>query len=253
MASTLYNPRGDETNCGFCAVSYALERLKLALPGKNVKWSNADDLYDRKLKRLRFTPDEAKGFPRELIFPEQNWSGIPARGQYAALTHGTRALSDYTITKVASDEGLVYGGQGLLAGGRPLTQSEILGDNAAHFFAWYMENGVGRWKFDDFMKLRLNFLEDRFERTGGNFDRAGAQMAITKALAGDSIVGSKKTNHFMNVSIDPVDSHVDVYDPQTGDHFDGKGLQGRLREVNLFMHLEKTVSPETHEVPFPPK
>lgn len=157
MASTLYNPRGDETNCGFCAVSYALERLKLALPGKNVKWSNADDLYDRKLKRLRFTPDEAKGFPRELIFPEQNWSGIPARGQYAALTHGTRALSDYTITKVASDEGLVYGGQGLLAGGRPLTQSEILGDNAAHFFAWYMENGVGKMEIRRLYEIAPEF------------------------------------------------------------------------------------------------
>lgn len=246
MPSPRYNPRGDDTNCGFCAVSYALDRL-------NLKWFNADDLYNRKLERLQLTPAEKKGFPRQLIFPERNWEKLPPRPGYEPLFYGTRSPSLYTITQVAQEEGLAFHGTGLIAGGHVgLTRDQILGDDVAHFFGW-CKNMPGRWKFHQFVEYRLELLEEKAETTGTKFDAAEKQRAIMQGLAGDAILGSKKTNHFMNLHIDPVHGSVEAHDPQSGGDFDGKQLADRLGEVNLFIHLEKGGAPSSGQGGIPKK
>jgi len=209
--STPYNPGGSKTNCGFCAIAHGL----FVQQGVRV---TADELYERTLTRLNLTrPGGRDPLPHMLIFPDAMLDLVPPSAEYSALR--SRGLSSYSITSVARDCGLRF-----TAGVRDL-------DLPRQFFD-FSANLTGDWTLESFVEQRREFLEE-----GGRAPNLEAlRRHIANALGGHSILGSKTSNHYINVHIDP-SGHVTAYDAQDGNFYDGRGLNRRLMSVDLFIHL----------------
>ncbi|MCC6395284.1 MAG: hypothetical protein IT167_32145 [Bryobacterales bacterium] len=82
------------------------------------------------------------------------------------------------------------------------------------------------------MRQRREFLEEH----GRAPNLEALRRHIADALAGHSILGSKISNHYINVHID-ASGHVTAYDAQPAAFYDGRGLKRRLMSVGLFIHL----------------
>lgn len=209
---TRWNPSGLSNNCGFCAISYALEM-------QNGTLLSADDLYERTLERLHI---ERKGnedpVPRMLVFPEVGLDGMRVSVQYAELEGRGRGLSDYTIWSVAENAGLR-----LESGDKDMLRALME----------FAERSQARWTLDDFVRARA-------ERPGLAVrpPMAAVKKHVEDSLKGNSIIGSKSrgysgTGHFMNMSFSP-QGEWKLFDPQIGTPFDGKNLKRVLGQIDLF-------------------
>lgn len=212
LPPTRCNPSGLTTNCGFCAVSWALQCRK------NVTL-NADQLYVQTLERLGLPVDqETDPVPRMLIFPGARLEDNPIRASYEALAHTVHGLSGYTITSVAEAHDLKT-----RHGNRELLQ--LLVD-------YYARMGPATWTIDDFVRARLNQLR----AAGQNPSLRALRIHVANELGGDSIIGSKTVNHFVNLSIN-ASGGISAYDAQDGRTYDGRGLKARLNTIDLFLRI----------------
>lgn len=215
---TDYNPNGLKDNCGFCAISRGLQ---LQNHGVLI---NADELYEQTLQRLNL---ERQGgtdpVPRQLIFPEPDWSQVTVRTSYSVLVEGTRTLSDYTITQVAHAS---YKGkrQERYRLRFDLGNRELLSD--------FIKEKAARpsTTLRDFAQKRWNYLKSQGKRPSIQ----GVEGYVANQLVGHSIIGSKSRDHFINAEIDPSGT-VKGFDAQDGRLYDGKGLLDRLESVDLYM------------------
>jgi hypothetical protein len=211
-----YNPSNRRDNCGFCAIAYALHLQKNIVV-------DADQLYLQALESLGLARNAGQDpIPRMLIFPEPMLDSAAVRTDYSALSSGVHGLSSYTITSVAQASGLRF-------------QAKIKDlDLPRQFMQCYSNMGPGTWTIRDFEQMRLNFLRSQ----GRNPTSEGVKRQIAESLGGHSIVGSKVINHFINIHIDVDRSgHIEAFDPQDGSKYDGRGLNSRLRRIDLLMHL----------------
>ena len=210
---TLYNPNGLTTNCGFCAIAHGLFRQ-----GTN---TDADKLYLQTLNRLGIQRQGASDpIPRQLIFPDPLIDGVPLPTGYQALADSGHGPCSYTITAVASDHNLRY----------DLNNRDLA--LPRQFFEFYARTGTGKWDIADFVDMRLNWLQSQGRKPAAD----AVRRHIMEQLGGHSIIGSKTTNHFINVEVDGA-GHIKAFDAQDGRIYNGSGLQGRLRTVDLLMHL----------------
>jgi len=211
--ATIYNPSDLKTNCGFCSIARGLHV-------QQHKLIDADKLYEATLKRLEIPRAARDPLPRLLIFPEVSFDGVAISGTYSALAGRRHGLADYTITSVAEHNKLV---------GKASITDLLL---PRQFMQFYANREHGTWSLRDFEEMRLDWLRDK----GLNPTPESVRSYITKELHGHSIMGSKKTNHFINVHIDKA-GIVTAYDAQDGSNYDGKGLNARLVTVDFFMLL----------------
>jgi len=203
---TPWNPSGLTTNCGFCAIAYALE-LQTGRP------HNADELYLKTLQDLGLERKDNKDpIPRMLIFPQWNLDQIQATHQYDALLGGRYSLADYTITAVASRLGL-----NSLTGDKQMVNALMEFATRAH----------GPWTLDDFVKART-------ERPGLSAKPSFALMkkTVESSLKGDAIIGSTDGKHFMTMSFDD-QLRWKLFDPQNNRHYDGLRAKALLTSVAL--------------------
>ncbi len=204
---TRWNPQGFKTNCGFCAISYALEQQKGT-------FLDADKIYDMTLEQLKIEKEGNRDpLPRLLIFPGPGVDGAVARGGYQPLGEGGRSPANYTIWAVASLVGL-----GLKSGDRQLLNSLIE-------FASRSKPG---WKLDD-------FVEARMDRPGLAAKATFASMKrhVEEELKGNSIIGSIGRSHFVNMSFDPR-GEWKVFDAQRNMQYDGRRIKAEFASLDLF-------------------
>jgi hypothetical protein len=216
--SSRYNPHERTDNCGFCAIAYARA-------AKGIEpFYDADELYEETIKRLGIKREGKRDpLPRLLIFPEKDLDAIPVRTEYQALPEHGHTLSDYTVTSVAEASGL-----SCTAKMEDLTLVQ-------QFLHWCSNRGHDL-EIGDFVDWRLNFLHERRL----NPPRAAVESHIAKALAGDSIIGSKLRQHYINLRIQMGRTgRIEATDPQNGATYDGRGLALRLTRVDLLVHVEK--------------
>ena len=204
---TRWNPRGLEDNCGFCAISYALQQL-----GKPPQ--NADELYTEMMRRFGIVvAGNRDPVPRTLIFPKPDLDGSPWPVEYEEL--GARGISpsQYTIRSAASTFGLKLEG-----GDRDLV-------NALIEFAYGARPG---WKLDD-------FVHHRMQRPGlaGKANFAAHKSHIERQLSGNWIIGSTDAKHYVNMSFTPA-GEWKVIDAQSGATYDGRSLKARMGSLALF-------------------
>jgi hypothetical protein len=207
LPSTRWNPSGLKTNCGFCAISYALEQQK----GKLV---HADELYEQTLQRLGVVRQgNADPIPRMLIFPGLNLDETRIRVEYHELEGRGRGPADYTIWSVAQHAGLELKG-----GAKDLLNSLV------QFGA---ESKPG-WKLDDFIRARMNRSE-----LAGRATFANMKNYVENNLRGNSIIGSIKAQHFVNMAFGSA-GEWRVFDAQKGVPYDGRHIKTELGSLDLF-------------------
>lgn len=211
--STDYNPDGRKDNCGFCAIARGLHLQKASV------LVTANQLYDQALQRLNLEREGGNDpVPRQLIFPEANWSSVAVRTDYSALSERTRALSDYTITAVAEASGLRFRNGNL--------------DLVRDFMKGFSATAARPLTLKDFVQTRWNYLQSQ----GKNPNIQSVEKYVTCELIGHAIMGSKSKDHFINAEIDPSGA-VKGFDAQDGQRYDGRSLLQRLGSVDLFMRL----------------
>ncbi|MDR3772520.1 MAG: hypothetical protein P4L26_04175 [Terracidiphilus sp.] len=196
-----------KTNCGFCAISYALEQQK----GKLV---TADELYEQTLQRLGVVRQgNGDPIPRMLIFPGLNLDQAKIRVEYHELEGRGRGPADYTIWSVAQHAGLE-----LKSGAKDLLNSLV------QFGA---ESKPG-WRLDDFVRVRMNRPE-----LAGRATFASMKNYVETNLKGNSIVGSIHAQHFVNMAFSSA-GEWKVFDAQKGLAYDGRRIRAELRSLDLF-------------------
>jgi len=207
-AKTKWNPNGLGTNCGFCAISYALEQQN----GNFVK--NADELYDETLAFLGIEKLANNGdpLPRMLVFSQPNLDQITPSVEYSAI-RPPHTLSDYTIEAVAGREALE-----LKPGDKYVANALLL----------YATRAFGKWTLDD-------FIQARSQRPGLRVQPSFATMkkTVEDGLRGNAIIGGKDGKHFLNMSFDH-NNQWKLFDPQSGRDADGLRAKALLGEINLF-------------------
>ncbi len=203
---TRWNPSGLTTNCGFCSISYALEQQKGILV-------DADRLYIQTLQRLGI---ERRGavdpIPRMLIFPEWKLDQVAPRGEYHELEGRGRGPADYTIWSVAHDVGL-----GLKSGDKTLLNSLVE----------FAARSTPRWTLDDFIRARMNRPE-----LAGKASFTSMKIHVENSLKGNSIIGSIKGQHFVNLHL--TSGEFKVFDAQKGVSYDGPRIKAQLGPLDLF-------------------
>lgn len=223
--STAYNPRGLRDNCGYCSISKALE-----LQGKQKTFRDADQLYHETVERLGVsTAGNPVPISRQLIFPDSQLGSLRPRPGYEVLGERGRSLDDYAVTSVASSFKLEF---------RQHTKnaSQVRQGSAflpEQFVRFYAKHGPSHWDVREFLEMRLDFLAEQ----GRNPSMQGLRTNLESELVGNAIIGSKDSNHYMTMQIDP-DFHVIGVDPQDGATYGGAGLLERLQSIDLFMHLK---------------
>ncbi len=211
-----YNPTNRTDNCGFCAIAYALHLQKHIIV-------DADRLYLQTLERLGLTRDSGKDpIPRMLIFPEHGLDSARVSTKYSALSEGPHGLTSYTISSVAEANGLRF-------------ELKVRGlDLVRQFMNFSANMGLSTWTIRDFEQTRLKFLKSQALKP----TLEGVRRQIAKEFGGHSIMGSTTANHFINIQIDADRSgRIEAFDAQDGIKYDGRGLNSRLRTVDLLMHL----------------
>jgi hypothetical protein len=204
---TRWNPSGLTTNCGFCAVSYALEQQK----GKLI---DADELYVQTLQRLGIDKQKDRDpIPRSLIFPGAKVNEAAIRSEYHELEDRGRGPADYTIWSVAHHAGLD------LKGG-----DKLLLNSLVEFAAI----SAPRWKLDDFVTARMS----RPDLTG-RASFTTMKSHVENSLKGNSIIGSIARKHFVNLSISPL-GELKVFDAQRGMSYDGRRIKAEFDRLDLF-------------------
>ena len=213
--ATLYNPGGSKTNCGFCSIAFALHTVKN-------QFVDADRLYTATLERLGLHVENGRDpIPRQLIFPEPNLDSLPISHLYRALEGTPLGLSGYTITSVASANHLNF----------DFKMSGL--DLPRQFVKFSAETPPKQWSLTGFVDWRRNWLNER----GLNPPVAKVREQIVKELEGTSIIGSKTSNHYINMRIDP-SGVIRADDPQDGRQYDGKGLSDRMLTLDLMMRIK---------------
>jgi hypothetical protein len=139
-----------------------------------------------------------------LIFPGLNLDEAKIRVQYHELEGKGRGPADYTIWSVAQHAGLE-----LKSGAKDLLNSLV------RFGA---ENKPG-WRLDDFVRARMNRPE-----LAGRASFANMKNYVENTLKGNSIIGSIKAQHFVNMSFNSA-GEWKVYDAQKGMPMKGDGLK----------------------------
>src|SRR5262249_53075467 len=137
---------------------------------------------------------------------------------YSALTSRGHGPSSYTIDAVASANKLPF-------------KLSIKGlDLHRQFFHFYSNTSPSHWDVADFVTARRTSLPPL-----ANFD--AVRRHIMQELQGDSIVGSKQANHFINVHVAET-GHIKAHDAQSGQWYCGSSLYARLGgSIDLFMQL----------------
>jgi hypothetical protein len=211
---TQYNPHNRTTNCGFCAIARGLLTQGTA--------TDADVLYDQTLERLGIRrAGNHDPIPRQLIFPDPLIDGTPLPVAYQALADAGHGPSSYTISAVALAHNLHF-----QLNNKDLTLQR-------QFFDFYSRNGPGKWDIADFVNYRLTWLRGQ----GRNTTPEAVRRYVMEQMGGQSIVGSKSVNHYINVEIDRT-GRIKAIDAQDGREYNGSTLYSRLRTVDLFMHLK---------------
>jgi hypothetical protein len=195
---TRWNPSGLKTNCGFCAISYALEKQKGILV-------DADRLYAETLQRLEIQSP----LPHMLMFPEPGLDERPIRTGYEGLDGRGRSPADYSLWSVAHDAGLE-----LKSGDRDLLNS---------LMKFASDKGAG-WSLDEFVRKR---------KTGRTATLDQLKQYVRDSLKGHSIIGSIKGQHFMNLEYNST-TGLKAFDPQIGVACEIPQVKNRLGVLDLF-------------------
>lgn len=202
---SMWNPRGVEDNCGFCAISYALQQQKGI-------FLNADQLYDQTMEKFHI---EKRGnespVPRTLIFPEPGLSETKWPETYRAFQGTMYTPAQYTIRSVGEEFGLEF---------HPGDKDLV---NALIKFAFDARAG---WTLDDFVK-------DRAQRPGARAPFAAQKAYIERELKGNWVIGSKAAKHYVNMSFTP-GGKWELFDAQIGMSYDGKGMRAKMPSLELF-------------------
>jgi hypothetical protein len=211
---TRWNPRALADNCGFCAISYALERSYALEPEKET-FKNADQLYEFTLERLGIERHgNVDPVPRALLFPVKGDHGrmnLPVG--YEALNGGAIGPNDYTVVSVAEHAGLK-----LEPGARDILNA----------FLKFAAQSRPPLKLDAFVKARMNI-----PALAGKASFLSMKVHMEKELMGNSIVGSTDRKHFVNLNVGPTGTTT-IFDAQIGSEYDGSRVLATLREIALF-------------------
>lgn len=200
-----WNPSKLKDNCGYCAISYALEQKGIIL--------DADGLYNQLMddfdidRRTRATP-----VPRTLIFPKQiDLDKTPWPPNYEELQAKGHTPSDYTIRSVALHFKLHLSGE----------DKQVV-NSLVEYAADFAKAG---WKRDDFVRYRLQRL--------GKANSASEKDKIEKSLKGNFILGSTDAKHYVNMSFSPT-GEWRVFDPQDGVLYEPHHVKVKLGIIALF-------------------
>ena len=208
LPATRWNPSGLNSNCGFCSISYALEQQKGFL-------ITADQLYDQTLERLHIPRNGNQiPLPYALIFPVAGQAQPPIPVHYQALEGHGMGAADYTIWSVARHAGLE-----LKAGDKTLLN---------HLVEFAAQKHTP-WRLDDFITARMSI--PALAARGATF--ANMKRHVETSLNGNSIIGSIKAQHFVNMSFNPAGEWT-VFDAQSGLRYDGKLLKAKMISLDLF-------------------
>ncbi len=174
-----YNPCGLSDNCGYVALSKALE---YQFP--QLTFRNADDLYIATRNELKLTKDDQLSY--QLVFPQDLSKATPRAGYEPLFTNG-RDISQYTIANVATKSGLDF-----------KFSSDVITD-------WNKIYGQGK-SINQAAKNRFQILEKDFElfptSTTPTFNKALAGIELqSQNLSGSYVIGSSRGGHFMNLEI----------------------------------------------------
>jgi len=200
-----WNPNNRSDNCGFCAISYALQLQKGV-------FLDADQLYNRMMEKFHIPREGNESpVPRTLIFPAPNLSDVQWRDSYRAFQDTMYTPAQYTIRSVAEEFGL-----DLQPGDKDLVNALIS----------YAYNAPPGWKFDDFVRQRS-------QRAGAAAGFTAQKSYMERQLKGNWIIGSKDAIHYVNMSFTPA-GEWKVFDPQIGVPYDGKGLMAKMPSLDLF-------------------
>ena len=231
VGPTKYNPECRGNNCGFTAISRALEQHRPDIPFKS-----AEVLYAETRSRLKVDPGAM--LSHELVFPQHSYDGLKSRRGYEPMFEGTRSIGQYTVPAVARASGL---------------DVKVVTDLMTDYLRGFGPANK-RVHLDDliertYQRMELNYTSSRGRRPlSPTYERAeNAVMRIREELAGDYIVGSVGGSHFMNVTID-ADGRIRGFDPQDGRYFDGfEPLIGRMNNHPIDMWV-KVSAPKVEPV-----
>jgi hypothetical protein len=200
-----WNPRNLSENCGFCAVSYALEQQKGI-------FIDADQLYSKMMEKFGFERQGGESpVPRTLIFPDPNLSDMKWTDAYSAFRDTMYTPAQYTVRSVAEEVSL-----DLKPGDRAVV-------NALIKFAYDAAPG---WRFDDFVRQRS-------QRPGVTAGFGAQKQYMEAQLKGNWVIGSKEAKHYVNMSFTPA-GEWKVFDAQIGVAYDGKGMKAKMPSLDLF-------------------